>query len=164
MAEETQITIVGNAVEDVELRFTPAGVAVAKFRIASTPRIFDKQEQKWRDGEGLFLKVVCWRQLAESVAESIEKGTRVIVQGVLKPDNYVTKEGDKRFGYQVEASEVGPSLKFATAKVQKMSRSGGNGGGGGSFGGGQPAGDDPWSTSTPAPAAGGSSFDEAPPF
>ncbi|MGA3562597.1 single-stranded DNA-binding protein [Melissospora conviva] len=163
MAEETQITIVGNAVEDVELRFTPAGVAVAKFRIASTPRIFDKQEQKWRDGEGLFLKVVCWRQLAESVAESIEKGTRVIVQGVLKPDNYVTKEGDKRFGYQVEASEVGPSLKFATAKVQKMSRSGG---GGGSFGGGQPAGDDPWSTG-PAPTgrtAGGSNFDEEPPF
>ena len=162
MAEETQITIVGNAVEDVELRFTPAGVAVAKFRIASTPRIFDKQEQKWRDGEGLFLKVVCWRQLAESVAESIEKGTRVIVQGVLKPDNYVTKEGDKRFGYQVEASEVGPSLKFATAKVQKMSRSGG--GGGGSFGGGQPAGDDAWSTGPAAGAAGGSSFDEAPPF
>lgn len=168
MAEETMITIVGNAVENAELRFTPSGAAVAKFRIASTPRFFDKTAQAFKDGEPLFLQVVCWRQMAESVAESVTKGMRLIVQGVLKPNNYETREGEKRYGFQLDASDIGPSLKFATAKVNKMQRSGGDGGpasGGGGFGGGA---DDPWSSPAPdsgsARQGGGAGFDEDPPF
>ena len=156
MAEETPLTIVGNAVEAAELRFTPSGVAVAKFRIASTPRFFDKQSGEWKDGEPLFMQVVCWRQLAENVAESVEKGTRLVVTGALKPNNYETKDGEKRFGFQLDAAEVAVSLKFATAKVQRMSRSGG---------GGRGQGDDAWASSAPVGGSrAGSGLDETPPF
>lgn len=160
MAEETLITIVGNAVEDAELRYTASGAAVAKFRIASTPRYFDKASGEFKDGDPLFLQVVCWRQMAESVAETVTKGMRLIVHGALKPNNYETKDGEKRYGFQLDASDVGPSLKFATAKVAKLGRSSGNGGGRSA----QSA-DDPWATATQAPSrSGGSNFEEQPPF
>ncbi len=146
-AGDTVITLVGNLVDDPELRFTPSGAAVAKFRIASTPRYLDKQTNEWKDGEGLFLTCNVWRQAAENVAETLQRGMRVIVQGRLKQRSYETKEGEKRTVYEVEVDEVGPSLRNATAKVNKTSRSGGGGGG---FG--QPA-DDPWATA--APASGG---------
>ena len=146
-AGDTVITLVGNLVDDPELRFTPSGAAVAKFRIASTPRYLDKQTNEWKDGEGLFLTCNVWRQAAENVAETLQRGMRVIVQGRLKQRSYETKEGEKRTVYEVEVDEVGPSLRNATAKVNKTSRSGGVGGG---FG--QPA-DDPWATA--APASGG---------
>lgn len=141
MAGETPITIIGKAVDEVDLRFTPSGAAVAKFRIASTPRIYDKQSGQWRDGEATFLKVECWRQLAEQVAETVTKGMRLIVHGALKPDNYETREGEKRFGFKIDAEEIGPSLKFASAKVNKMSRDSEQG----SAGAGRPGGD-PWSS------------------
>jgi len=163
MAGDTTITVIGNLTDDVELRYTPSGAAVAKFRLASTPRFLDKPSGEWKDGEPLFLSCSVWRQAAEHVAESLTRGARVVVVGRLKQRSYETREGEKRTSLELDVDEVGPSLRYATAKVQKMSRSGGNGGG--SFGGGQPAGDDPWSTSTPAPAAaGGSSFDSEPPF
>jgi len=135
MAGETVITLVGNLVDDPELRFTPSGAAVAKFRIASTPRTFDRQTNEWKDGESLFLTCNVWRQPAENVAESLQRGMRVIVQGRLRQRSYETKEGEKRTVFEVEVDEVGPSLKSATAKVNKTQRSGGAGGGGG-FGGG----------------------------
>jgi single-strand DNA-binding protein len=150
-AGDTQITIVGNLVDDPELRFTPAGQAVARFRIASTPRFLDKQTNEWKDGEGLFLTCNVWRQAAENVAESLQRGMRVIVQGRLRQRSYETKEGEKRTVYEVEVDEVGPSLRNATAKVNKTARQGGGGGGG--FGGG-PAGD-PWASAAPAPQQGG---------
>ncbi|WP_093803951.1 single-stranded DNA-binding protein [Streptomyces sp. Wb2n-11] len=121
MAGECVITIVGNLVDDVELRFTPAGAAVAKFRIASTPRVFDKQTNEWKDGEGLFLSCSVWRQAAENVAESLTRGMRVIVQGRLKQRSYEDREGVKRTVYELDVEEVGPSLKSATAKVTKAS-------------------------------------------
>jgi single-strand DNA-binding protein len=166
MAEETMITIVGNAVENAELRFTPSGAAVAKFRIASTPRTYDKAAQAFKDGEPLFMQVVCWRQMAESVAETVTKGMRLIVHGTLKPNNYETREGEKRYGFEIEASDVGPSLKFATAKVAKAARSDSGGGRGNNGGRQQGAPDDPWAGATPANASrdGGSNFDESPPF
>ncbi|GAT69168.1 single-stranded DNA-binding protein [Planomonospora sp. ID91781] len=148
-AGDTQITIVGNLVDDPELRFTPAGQAVARFRIASTPRFLDKQTNEWKDGEGLFLTCNIWRQAAENVAESLQRGMRVIVQGRLRQRTYETKEGEKRTVYEVEVDEVGPSLRNATAKVNKTARQGGGGG----FGGG-PAGD-PWASAAPAPQQGG---------
>ncbi|MEU7936030.1 single-stranded DNA-binding protein [Microbispora bryophytorum] len=151
-AGDTQITIVGNLVDDPELRFTPTGQAVARFRIASTPRFLDRQTNEWKDGEGLFLTCNVWRQAAENVAESLQRGMRVIVQGRLRQRSYETKEGEKRTVYEVEVDEVGPSLRNATAKVNKTSRQGGGGGGGG-FGGG-PA-NDPWATAAPAPQGGG---------
>ena len=141
MAGETTITIVGNLVDDPELRFTPSGAAVANFRIASTPRTFDKQANEWKDGEALFLSCAVWRQAAENVAESLQRGMRVVVQGRLKARSYETREGEKRTVFEIDVDEVGPSLKYATAKVTKASR-----GGGGGYGGGQ--GDDPWA-STP---------------
>ena len=144
MAGETVITVVGNLVEDPELRFTPSGAAVAAFRIASTPSRFNKDTQKWEDGDSLFLRCSVWRQAAENVAESLQRGMRVIVQGRLKQREWETKEGEKRTSYEIDVDEVGPSLKFATAKVAKTSR-----GGGGGFGGGAAA-DDPWATATPA--------------
>ena len=151
MAGETVITVVGNLVDDPELRFTPSGAAVAKFRVASTPRTFDRQTNEWKDGESLFLTCSVWRQAAENVAESLQRGMRVIVQGRLKQREWETKEGEKRTSYEIDVDEVGPSLKFATAKVAKTSR-----GGGGGFGGGAVA-DDPWATATPAgQSAGGS--------
>ena len=154
MAGETVITVVGNLVDDPELRFTPSGAAVANFRIASTPRTFDKQTNEWKDGEGLFLSCAIWRQAAENVAESLQKGMRVVVQGRLKQRSYETREGEKRTVYELDVEEVGPSLKYATAKVTRTQRSGGGGGfsGGGQQGGGQ-GGDDPWSTPAPQHSA-----------
>lgn len=173
MAGETVITVVGNLVDDPELRFTPSGAAVAKFRVASTPRTFDRQTNEWKDGESLFLTCSVWRQAAENVAESLQKGMRVIVQGRLKQRSYDDREGVKRTVYELDVDEVGASLRSATAKVTKTSGGGGRGGqqggygsgggqGGGGWGGG-PGGqqggggpvDDPWATS--APAGGGQS-------
>ncbi|GII84803.1 hypothetical protein Ssi03_27930 [Sphaerisporangium siamense] len=148
MAGDTTITIVGNLVDDPELRFTPSGQAVARFRIASTPRFLDRQSNEWKDGESLFLTCNVWRQAAENVAESLQRGMRVIVQGRLRQRSYETKEGEKRTVYEVEIDEVGPSLRNATCKVNKTARQGGGGGG---FGGG----DDPWASATPAPPGGG---------
>jgi len=160
MAGETVITVVGNLVDDPELRFTPSGAAVANFRIASTPRTFDKQSNEWKDGDSLFLSCAVWRQAAENVAESLQKGMRVVVTGRLKSRQYETREGEKRTVFEIDVEEVGPSLKYATAKVTRASRSGGGGGygapqgGGGQQGGGQQGGgDDPWAT--PAPQGGG---------
>ncbi|GII52231.1 hypothetical protein Pth03_06200 [Planotetraspora thailandica] len=152
-AGDTTITIVGNLVGDPELRFTPTGQAVARFRIASTPRFLDRQTNEWKDGEGLFLTCNVWRQAAENVAESLQRGMRVIVQGRLRQRSYETKEGETRTVYEVEVDEVGPSLRNATAKVNKTTRQGGGGGGGGGFGGG-PA-DDPWASASPSPQGGG---------
>ncbi|WP_327184007.1 single-stranded DNA-binding protein [Streptomyces sp. NBC_01334] len=170
MAGETVITVVGNLVDDPELRFTPSGAAVAKFRVASTPRTFDRQTNEWKDGESLFLTCSVWRQAAENVAESLQRGMRVIVQGRLKQRSYEDREGVKRTVYELDVEEVGASLRSATAKVTKASgRSGqggqggyGGGGGGGqqgggwggNSGGGQQGGaapaEDPWATGAPA--------------
>ena len=137
-AGDTQITIAGNLVDDPELRFTPAGQPVAKFRIASTPRYLDKNTNEWKDGDSLFLTCNVWRQAAENVAESLTRGMRVIVSGRLRQRSYETKEGEKRTVYEVEVDDVGPSLRNASAKVNKVARSGGNGGGqGGSAGPGR---------------------------
>jgi single-strand DNA-binding protein len=141
MAGETPITVIGNLTADPELRFTPSGAAVANFTVASTPRTFDRQTNEWKDGEALFLNCSVWRQAAENAAESLVRGMRVIVSGRLKARSYETREGEKRTVFEIDVDEVGPSLKYATAKVQKTSRSG-SGGGGGGFGGG----DDPWSS------------------
>src|SRR5918997_3845476 len=152
MAGETVITVVGNLVDDPELRFTPSGAAVAKFRLASTPRTYDRQSGEWKDGESLFLTCNVWRQAAENVAESLQRGMRVIIQGRLKQRSYETREGEKRTVYEVEVDELGPSLRSATAKVNKTTRSGGGGGGGGygSSGGSNAPMDDPWASATPA--------------
>ena len=150
MAGETVITVVGNLVDDPELRFTPSGAAVANFRIASTPRTFDKQSNEWKDGDALFLSCSVWRQAAENVAESLQKGMRVVVQGRLKQRSYETREGEKRTVVELEVEEVGPSLKYATAKVARVQRSGGGGGYNSQGGGG---GDDPWASS-PAQSGG----------
>lgn len=158
MAGETVITVVGNLVDDPELRFTPSGAAVAKFRVASTPRTFDRQTNEWKDGESLFLTCSVWRQAAENVAESLTKGTRIVVQGRLKQRSYEDREGIKRTVYELDVDEVGASLRNATAKITKTTGRGGQGGGGGGWGGGPggqqggggaPAGD-PWATSAPA--------------
>lgn len=140
MAGDTQITVVGNLTADPELRFTPSGAAVANFTVASTPRVFDKQTNEWKDQETLFLNCSVWRQAAENAAESLQRGMRVIVQGRLKSRSYETREGEKRTVFEIDVEEVGPSLRNATAKVTKTTRSG-PGGSGASFGGG---GDDPW--------------------
>src|SRR5256885_3082483 len=137
MAGETTITVIGNLTDDPELRFTPSGAAVAKFRIASPPQTLDLTSSDWKDGEPLFLACSVWRQAAENVAESLQRGSRVIVQGRLRQRSYETKEGEKRTVYELEVDEIGPSLRYATAKVQKMSRSSGGGGGFGASGGGQ---------------------------
>ncbi|MEU5707902.1 single-stranded DNA-binding protein [Streptomyces flaveolus] len=172
MAGETVITVVGNLVDDPELRFTPAGAAVAKFRIASTPRVFDRQTNEWKDGETLFLTCSVWRQAAENVAESLARGTRVIVQGRLKQRSYEDRDQVKRTVYELDVDEVGPSLARATAKVEK-NPSGGNRGG-------TPT-DDPWAGARPAngqqqgggwgnqaaqqqPAAQGAGHSDEPPF
>ncbi|MER5524971.1 single-stranded DNA-binding protein [Streptomyces sp. NPDC002677] len=168
MAGETVITVVGNLVDDPELRFTPSGAAVAKFRVASTPRTFDRQTNEWKDGESLFLTCSVWRQAAENVAESLQRGMRVIVQGRLKQRSYEDREGVKRTVYELDVEEVGASLRNATAKVTKTAAGGGRGGQGGGFGGGGGQGggswgggsggaqqggaptDDPWASGTPA--------------
>jgi single-strand DNA-binding protein len=162
MAGETVITLVGNLVDDPELRFTQSGAAVAKFRLASTPRTFDRQSGEWKDGETLFLTCNVWRQAAENVAESLQRGTRVIVQGRLKQRSYETREGEKRTVYEVEVDELGPSLRSATAKVNKTTRGSSSGGGFGSSGSSAAPVDDPWASATPA--AGGGSFSDEPPF
>ena len=145
MAGDTQITVVGNLVSDPELRYTPTGVAVANFRIASTPRTFDRQSNEWKDGDSLFLTCNVWRQAAENVAESLQRGMRVIVSGRLHQRSYETREGEKRTVFEVEVDDVGPSMRNASAKVSKSNRSGGGGGGfggggGGAAGGGAPGG------------------------
>jgi single-strand DNA-binding protein len=133
MAGDTQITVVGNLVSDPELRYTPTGVAVANFRVASTPRTFDRQANEWKDGDSLFLTCNVWRQAAENVAESLQRGMRVIVMGRLHQRSYETREGEKRTVFEIEVDDVGPSMRNASAKVAKSNRSGGGGGG---FGGG----------------------------
>jgi len=170
-AGDTNITVIGNLTDDPELRFTPSGAAVAKFRVASTPRFMDRTTNEWKDGEPLFLACTVWRQAAENVAESLVRGSRVIVSGRLKQRSYETREGEKRTVIELEVDEIGPSLRYATAKVQKMSRSSGGGGGFGSSGGGGGGSggfaDDPWASAAPANAGGGgssSSFDDEPPF
>jgi single-strand DNA-binding protein len=135
-AGDTQITIAGNLVDDPELRFTPAGQPVARFRVASTPRFRDNASGEWKDGDSLFLTCNVWRQAAENVAESLQRGMRVIVSGRLRQRSYETKEGEKRTVYEVEVDDVGPSLRNASAKVNRVARSGGQGGGYG-YGGGQ---------------------------
>ena len=175
-AGDTQITIAGNLVEDPELRFTPAGQAVARFRVASTPRFRDNATGEWKDGDSLFLTCNVWRQAAENAAESLTRGMRVIVAGRLRQRSYETKEGEKRTVYEVEVDDVGPSLRNASAKVNRMARSSGNGGGqggpdgggpgGGGPGGGRPGGGpggagqdaDPWA----ADSSGG--YSDEPPF
>lgn len=174
MAGETIITVVGNLTDDPELRFTPSGAAVANFTIASTPRMFDRQTNEWKDGDALFLRCSIWRQAAENVAESLQRGMRVVAQGRLRQRSFETREGEKRTVVEMEVDEIGPSLRYATAKVSKVSRSsGGFGGGGGApqggndpwasgpaRQGGQPAsagGGDPW-------AGGGAADSEEPPF
>jgi single-strand DNA-binding protein len=158
MAGDTQITVVGNLVDDPELRFTPSGAAVANFRIASTPRTFDRQTNEWKDGEALFLSCSVWRQAAENVAESLQKGMRVVVQGNLRSRQYETREGEKRTVFEIQVDEVGPSLRYATAKVTRTQRSGGSSYGGGQQGGQSgPSDNDPWATPAQSqqPAAGG---------
>jgi single-strand DNA-binding protein len=180
-AGDTQITIAGNLVDDPELRFTPAGQPVARFRVASTPRYLDKNTNEWKDGDSLFLTCNVWRQAAENVAESLTRGMRVIVSGRLRQRSYETKEGEKRTVYEIEVDDVGPSLRNASAKVNKVARSGGDGGygggrsggsggqggqggqgGGRSSGGGQggyAGGDpDPWASDSPG------GFSDEPPF
>jgi single-strand DNA-binding protein len=176
-AGDTPITVVGNLVADPELRFTSTGQPVATFRVASTPRLRDAASGEWKDGDSLFLTCNVWRQAAENVAESLQRGMRVIVTGRLKQRNYETKEGEKRTVYEVEVDDVGPSLRNASAKVNRASRGGGEGGfggGGGNRGGGggssygsqAPSGggssrnEDPWASSD----AGGGGYSDEPPF
>ena len=171
-AGDTQITIAGNLVDDPELRFTPAGQPVARFRVASTPRFRDNSTGEWKDGDSLFLTCNVWRQAAENVAETLQRGMRVIVSGRLRQRSYETKEGEKRTVYEVEVDDVGPSLRNASAKVNKLARSGGSGGGGGRPSGGQGGGGqgggsqggggrgddaDPWASDS-------GSFSDEPPF
>jgi single-strand DNA-binding protein len=180
MAGDTTITVIGNLTADPELRFTPSGAAVANFTVASTPRTFDRQSNEWKDGDTLFLRCSIWREAAENVAESLTKGTRVIVSGRLVQRSYETREGEKRTVYELQVDEVGPSLRYASAKVTRTQRSGGSGGGGfgggggGGFNGGGGGGggfnggggqsaqqDDPWAT----PAGGGAGgYSDEPPF
>src|SRR3954463_4415624 len=155
MAGETVITVIGNLTGDPELRFTPSGAAVANFTIASTPRTFDRQTNEWKDGDTLFLNCSIWRQAAENVAESLQKGMRVVAQGRLKARSYETREGEKRTVMELDVDEVGPSLKYATAKVTRVTR--GSGGGGG-FGGG---GGDPGASQPAAPQPGGAPAGQA---
>jgi single-strand DNA-binding protein len=154
MAGETTITIVGNLTADPELRFTPSGAAVANFTVASTPRTFDRQSNEWKDGETLFLRCSIWRDAAENIAESLHRGTRVIATGRLKSRSYDTKEGEKRTVIELDVDEVGPSLRYASAKVTKAERGGSGGGFGGGGQGGAPQAD-PWATGGSAPQQGG---------
>lgn len=140
MANDTVITVIGNLTADPELRFTQSGVAVASFTIASTPRMFDRQSNEWKDGEALFMRCSIWRDAAENVAESLEKGSRVVAQGRLKQRSFTDREGNNRTSIELDVDEIGPSLKYATAKANKVQRGGGGGGGRGGFGGGAPQG------------------------
>ena len=159
-AGDVNVTIVGNLTNDPELRFTPSGAAVASFTVASTPRVLDKATNEWKDGEALFMRCSVWRQYAENVAESLTKGSRVIVTGRLKQRSYETREGEKRTVVEMDVDEVGPALKYATAKVNKVSRGGGGfGDSGGSSSSSSGSSDDPWASGP----SGGAGFDE-PPF
>ena len=158
-AGDVNVTIVGNLTGDPELRFTPSGAAVASFTVASTPRVLDKATNEWKDGEALFMRCSVWRQYAENVAESLTKGMRVVVTGRLKQRLYETREGEKCTVVEMEVDEVGPSLKYATAKVNKVQRGGGGFGGDSGGAGSSGSSDDPWA----AGPAGGAGFDE-PPF
>ncbi len=171
MAGETTITIAGNLTADPELRYTASGAGVASFTVASTPRTFDKASGQRKDGEALFMRCNVWRQVAENVAESLTRGSRVLVTGWLKQRSFETKDGEKRTVIELDVEEIGPSLKYATATIQKVTRSGGSGSQGGGFGGAGASGsaprssapaNDPWATS-PAPAGRGGFADE-PPF
>jgi single-strand DNA-binding protein len=168
MAGDTIITVIGNLTADPELRFTQSGAAVANFTVASTPRTFDRQSGEWKDGEALFLRCNIWRQSAENVAESLTRGARVIVSGRLKQRSFETREGEKRTVVELEVDEIGPSLRYATAKVNKVSRGSGGGGFGGSGGGsGSAPADDPWGSAPPAGSGGGGGgggFSDEPPF
>ncbi|GHS85662.1 single-stranded DNA-binding protein [Actinomycetota bacterium] len=178
MAGETVITVIGNLTADPELRFTPSGAAVANFTVASTPRTFDRQSNEWKDGDTLFLRCSIWREAAENVAESLTKGTRVVVTGRLVQRSYETREGEKRTVYELQVDEVGPSLRYASAKVTRTQRSGGGGfggnaGGGGGFNGGGYSGgsgggasqqDDPWATGATGGSGGSAGFSDEPPF
>jgi single-strand DNA-binding protein len=165
VAGDTVITVVGNLTDDPELRFTPSGAAVANFTVASTPRSFNRQTSAWEDGDTLFMRCSVWRQPAENVAESLVRGTRVVVTGRLKQRSYETREGEKRTVVEMEVDEIGPSLRYATAKVQKTQRSGtGPAGGSGGSGGSAPAGNDPWASSTPAADPWASDTNDEPPF
>ena len=177
MAGETIVTVVGNLTADPELRFTPSGAAVASFTIASTPRNFDRNTNEWKDGDALFLRCSIWRQAAENVAESLQRGMRVVAQGRLKQRSYETREGEKRTVVEMDVDEVGPSLKYATAKVNRTQRGSSSGGGfgssgsdfggssggsgGGNSGSSSGASDDPWGS---APASSSSGFSDEPPF
>jgi single-strand DNA-binding protein len=156
MAGDTVITVVGNLTDDPELRFTPSGAAVANFTVASTPRFFDKQTNEWKDGDALFLRCSVWRQYAENVAESLTRGSRVIVQGRLKQRSYETREGEKRTVVECEVDEIGPALRYATAKVSKVSRSGGGSGDSGAA--------DPWSSGSSASTDDWKTGGDEPPF
>ncbi|MBR7831682.1 single-stranded DNA-binding protein [Actinospica durhamensis] len=193
MAGETVITVIGNLTGDPELRFTPSGAAVASFTVASTPRSFDRETSQWKDGDPLFLRCSVWRQYAENVAESLTKGMQVMVQGRLKQRSYQTREGENRTVIELDVDDVGPTLRFATAKITKSQR--GSGGGGGGYGGGSggsgngPAGggdwgssgggsvqrsggqqsgpapqDDPWATGGGAGGGWGGGYSDEPPF
>ncbi|QTE29485.1 single-stranded DNA-binding protein [Pengzhenrongella sicca] len=188
MAGETVITVIGNLTGDPELRFTPSGAAVANFTVASTPRTFDRQSNEFKDGDTLFMRCSIWREAAENVAESLTKGMRVIASGRLVQRSYETREGEKRTVVELQVDEIGPSLRYASAKVTRAQRSGGGGGGGGfgnsgggggnsgggnsggnsggGFGGGSHSGggqqDDPWATSAPGGSSAGGS--DEPPF
>lgn len=164
-AGDTNITLIGNLVDDPELRFTPSGAAVAKFRVASTPRYLDKNTNEWKDGDSLFLQCQIWRQAAENVAESLTKGMRVILSGRLKQRSYETKEGEKRTVFEVEVDEVGPSLRNATAKVTKTTRQAGASGGF-SAPTADTYSDDPWAAASSSPAGGGwaTTTNDEPPF
>ncbi|MGC0366584.1 single-strand DNA-binding protein [Rhodococcus sp. 27YEA15] len=174
MAGDTIITVIGNLTADPELRFTPAGAAVANFTVASTPRTFDRNSNEWKDGDALFMRCNIWREAAENVAESLTRGSRVIVSGRLKQRSYETREGEKRTVVELEVDEIGPSLKYATAKVNKANRGGGGGGGNfggssGGSGGGRPAaapsgGDDPWGSAPQASGSFGGGSSDEPPF
>jgi single-strand DNA-binding protein len=171
-AGDTQITLIGNLVDDPQLRYTPTGQAVANFRVASTPRFLDKTTNEWKDGDSLFLSCNVWRQAAENVAESLQRGMRVIVTGRLRQRSYETKEGEKRTVYEIEVDEVGPSLRNASAKVARSSRAtgapSGSGGQGGYGGGSQRPSDDPWASepadSSSSSSGSGSGFTDEPPF
>ncbi|WP_205868837.1 single-stranded DNA-binding protein [Mycolicibacter senuensis] len=169
---DTTITVVGNLTADPDLRFTPSGAAVANFTVASTPRIYDRQSGEWKDGDALFLRCNIWREAAENVAESLTRGSRVIVTGRLRQRSFETREGEKRTVYEIEVDEIGPSLRYATAKINKVSRGGGGGGfgaGGGATAGaapmaqsgGAPA-EDPWGSAPASGSFGGA--DDEPPF
>jgi single-strand DNA-binding protein len=171
MAGETIVTVVGNLTADPELRFTPSGAAVASFTIASTPRTFDRNSNEWKDGDALFLRCSIWRQAAENVAESLQRGMRVVAQGRLKQRSFETREGEKRTVVEMDVDEVGPSLKYATAKVNRTQRGSSSGGGFGSSGADSGSGgssgpsDDPWGSAPAGPQSGGSGgFSDEPPF